>query len=70
MANITYSSGAPDVGGGLRTALQRGLRAIGQQVSDLRWEIAEQRRLYQVETAFRRHQMNLLRDIGLDRSAC
>jgi len=70
MANITYGSGTSDYSGGPRRLLHRGLSAVRCHIVDLQWELAEQHRQYQLETAFRSFDVRLLRDIGLDRSAC
>jgi hypothetical protein len=70
MANITYSSGASDFGGGFRRRLHRGLAAVRREILDLQWELAEQHRQFQLDTALRSLDVPLLRDIGLDRSAC
>ena len=70
MANITYSSGVPFEGGGLRRLLQRSLTAVRQQVADLQWELAEQRRQIHVERALRDLDVSMMRDIGVNRNAC
>jgi hypothetical protein len=70
MANITYSSGAPEFSGGFGRRLHRGLVAVRRHILELQWELAEQHRQFQLETALRSLDVPLLRDIGLDRGAC
>ncbi len=70
MANVTYETTRQAPGQAAGTALRRIGTAIGTGMADLFEDLAVARRELRVRRATRGLSRHLLRDVGLDRSAC
>ena len=70
MANVTYETSGHVPGQVAGTALRRIVTAFGTGMADLFEDLAVARRELRVRRATRGLSRHLLRDVGLDRSAC
>ncbi len=70
MANVTYETARHVPGQAAGTAFRRFIGAIEIGLTGFMDEIAEVRREQQLRHATRNLSRHLLRDVGLDRSAC
>ncbi len=70
MVNVTYETSGHARGQAAGTALRRIVTAIGAGTAGLFEDLAAARRELRVRQATRGLSRHLLRDVGLDRSAC
>ena len=70
MANVTYETSGHAPGQSAGTALRRMVTAIEAGTAGLIEDLAAARRELRVRRATRGLSRHLLRDVGLDRSAC